>query len=240
MARKYNTDEVRQITTPSVPSTNFNQTYFKADDVLYTQNAAGVESAIATRSYVDASIAGLSWKQAVRVATVSNVALLSGLLTIDGVTLLAGDRVLVKNQTVTTELHGIYVAAAGAWSRAADANSYAELISAAAFVSEGTANAGKAFVSNAVAGGTIDSTVISFVQFSSSTVVTPSFVQTFTAQTSVTVTAATHGKGINALAQVYETVAGVRTLIDVDVTKNASGDITMTSNAAIDGEIVIA
>lgn len=78
MARKYNTDEIRQITTPAVPSTNFNQTYFKADDVLYTQNAAGVESAIATRSYVDASIAGLSWKQQVFLASTANINLVVG------------------------------------------------------------------------------------------------------------------------------------------------------------------
>lgn len=146
---------------------------------------------------------------------------------------------MVKDQTLPQQ-NGIYIVQSGGWTRATDADTYSELVSAAVFVSEGSTNAGKAFVSNAIAGGTIDSTALSFAQFSSSTVVTPSFVQTFTAQTSVTVTAATHGKGINALAQVYETVAGVRTLIDVDVTKNASGDITMTSNASITGEIVIA
>ena len=240
MARKYNTDEVRQITTPSVPATNFNQAYFKADDVLYTQNAAGVESAIATRSYVDASIAGLSWKQQVFLASTANISLTSGWSqVVDGQTASPGKRVLVKNQTLPEE-NGIYVVQSGAWTRATDADTFAELVSAAVFVSEGSTNAGKAFVSNAIAGGTLNVTGIAFVQFSSSTVITPSFVQTFTAQTSVTVTAATHGKGSNALAQVYELVSGVRTLIDVDVTKNASGDITMTSNAAITGEIVIA
>jgi hypothetical protein len=239
MARKYNTDEVRQITTPATPSTNFNKSYFKADNSLYIQNAAGLEEALATRTYVDASIAGLSWKQAVRVASTASTAH-GGLQTIDGVTLVAGDRILLKNDTAGDQYNGIYIAAAGAWTRATDADSYAELVSAAVFVSEGTANGGKAYVSNAVAGGTLDITAITFAQFSSSTVVTPSYVQTFTAQTTVTVTAATHGKGTGALAQVYELVSGTRTLIDVDVTKNASGDITMTSNASIDGEIVIA
>jgi hypothetical protein len=55
-----------------------------------------------------------------RAATTANISL-SGLQTVDGVALAAGDRVLVKNQTDST-FDGIYVAAAGAWSRAADAN----------------------------------------------------------------------------------------------------------------------
>lgn len=59
-------------------------------------------------------------------ATTGNLAALSGLLTIDGVALAAGDRVLVKNQTTATQ-NGIYDAAAGAWTRSADADTPAEL-----------------------------------------------------------------------------------------------------------------
>ena len=55
-----------------------------------------------------------------RVATTANIAL-TGTQTIDGVAVVAGDRVLVKNQTNGAE-NGIYVAAAGAWARAADAD----------------------------------------------------------------------------------------------------------------------
>lgn len=72
----------------------------------------------ATKAYVDAVAAGLSAKDAARVATTENITL-SGLQTIDGVTVVAGDRVLVKNQSTASQ-NGVYVAASGAWSRSSD------------------------------------------------------------------------------------------------------------------------
>ncbi|KAF1072696.1 MAG: hypothetical protein GAK45_00131 [Pseudomonas citronellolis] len=88
---------------------------------------------LATRSYVDTSIADalgkLDFKQSARYATTANVAL-SGLVTQVGgdwpAALTAGDRVLVKNQTTASQ-NGLYVVAAGAWARAADADSNAEV-----------------------------------------------------------------------------------------------------------------
>lgn len=56
-----------------------------------------------------------------RVATAANITL-SGLQTIDGIVLVADDRVLVKDQT-DESLNGIYIAASGAWSRAVDFDS---------------------------------------------------------------------------------------------------------------------
>jgi hypothetical protein len=58
----------------------------------------------ATKNYVDLAINGLSWKEAVRVASpaATNVVVASGLVnasTLDGVTLATGDRVLLKAQT---------------------------------------------------------------------------------------------------------------------------------------------
>lgn len=61
----------------------------------------------------------LAIKTAVRVATTANLAALAGLLTVDGVVLLEGDRVLVKNQTAPVD-NGIYDATTGAWSRSKD------------------------------------------------------------------------------------------------------------------------
>ena len=60
-----------------------------------------------------------------RVASVVNLTL-SGLQKIDGIDIVAGDRVLVKNQTIQTQ-NGIYVAASGAWSRATDFDNNSEL-----------------------------------------------------------------------------------------------------------------
>jgi hypothetical protein len=87
---------------------------------------------LATREYVDAKILEelykLDNKQSVRVATTANIALY-GLQVLDGVTLVAGDRVLVKNQN-TAKDNGLYAAAAGNWSRTADADTNAEVTSA--------------------------------------------------------------------------------------------------------------
>lgn len=80
-------------------------------------------------------------KNSVRVATTANIASLTGLLTVDGVVLIAGDRVLVKDQTTGSQ-NGIYTAAAGAWSRAADADVDAEVTGGMLVpVEEGTTNA---------------------------------------------------------------------------------------------------
>jgi len=79
---------------------------------------------IANKYYVDSVAQGLNLKASCLVATTANLAALSGLLTIDGVTVAAGDRVLVKNQTLSQN-NGIYVAASGAWARSSDMDTWA-------------------------------------------------------------------------------------------------------------------
>jgi phage-related tail fiber protein len=79
-------------------------------------------------------------KNSVRVATTANIPSLSGLLTVDEVALVEGDRVLVKNQAKAFQ-NGIYIVAAGAWYRAPDADASAKMTSAMmASVEQGTAN----------------------------------------------------------------------------------------------------
>ncbi|WP_433770904.1 phage tail protein [Pseudomonas putida] len=105
---------------------------------LIVSNASNVELKIdpsvvlATRAYVDSKVLEeiykLDSKQSVRVATTANI-VLAGLQTLDGIPLVVGDRVLVKNQTVAKD-NGVYVAAVGTWARAADADSSPEVTSA--------------------------------------------------------------------------------------------------------------
>ena len=82
----------------------------------------------ASKAYVDQALYGLSnisAKDPVAVATESNITL-SGLPVIDGYQVVAGDRVLVKAQTTASQ-NGVYVAAAGSWSRSSDLNTTAEM-----------------------------------------------------------------------------------------------------------------
>ena len=118
----------------------------------------------ATKIYVDNSVQGLDAKASCRAGTTANITL-SGAQTIDGVSVIAGDRVLVKDQT-SAEENGIYVAAASGWARSADANTWDELVNAYSFVEDGTANANNGFVASIVAGGTLGSTAVTWVQFS--------------------------------------------------------------------------
>ncbi|MGF6130165.1 hypothetical protein QF019_005400 [Pseudomonas frederiksbergensis] len=78
-------------------------------------------------SYVADELAKLDSKQSVRVATTANITL-AGPQTIDGVAVVAGDRILVKNQTAAKD-NGIYVAAVAAWVRAKDADVSADVTS---------------------------------------------------------------------------------------------------------------
>ncbi|MGE4448559.1 MAG: hypothetical protein AB7E15_09710 [Azospira sp.] len=94
-----------------------------------------------SKSELTAELNNHDYKDSCRVATTANLGALSGLLTIDGVVLIAGDRVLVKDQGAGSQ-NGIYVAAAGAWSRAADFDENSEVTSGALVpVAEGTAGA---------------------------------------------------------------------------------------------------
>jgi hypothetical protein len=118
----------------------------------------------ANKYYVDSVAQGLDVKASCLVATTVDIGL-SGLLTVDGVTLSAGDRVLVKDQAAPAE-NGIYVVAASAWSRSADADAYAELVSAYTFIEEGNTYADTGWVCTSNAGGTLGVTPITWSQFS--------------------------------------------------------------------------
>lgn len=119
----------------------------------------------ANKAYVDAARSGLDVKASVRVATTANITL-SGTQTIDGVAVIAGDRVLVKNQTTASQ-NGIYVCAASSWSRATDADADAEVTAGMfTFVEEGSTNADSGWVLTTDNPITVGSTSLAFTQFS--------------------------------------------------------------------------
>jgi hypothetical protein len=88
-----------------------------------------------------ANLPGAAYKQSVRCSTTANITL-SGTQTIDGIAVVAGDRVLVKNQSTASQ-NGIYVVAAGAWTRSPDSDNASEIGAAVVNVDSGTTNGGE-------------------------------------------------------------------------------------------------
>jgi hypothetical protein len=109
---------------------------------------AGATSAV-SKAYVDSVATGLDVKNSVVTATTGNITR-EGLISVGSVTVSADDRVLVKDQTNPSE-NGIYIAALGAWSRAADATvGTGATLSLGAFTFvEGGTNQGKGYVYSA-------------------------------------------------------------------------------------------
>ena len=110
------------------------------------------DSDVAIKSYVDSLAAsGVYWKESCTVATTAAVTLSSAIVagqTLDGVTLAADMRVLVKDQTgASAPENGIYVvASSGAPSRAGDMNSSDEFSGSAVFVEQGSVNADQGYI----------------------------------------------------------------------------------------------
>ena len=109
------------------------------------------------------TFASADMKKTVKVATTGAIAL-SGLQSIDGVALVAGDRVLVKNQTAASQ-NGIYSVQAGVWLRAQDADENIEISPGMMVpVQAGTVNYGSIWQLSNVAPPTVGSTALTFEQ----------------------------------------------------------------------------
>ena len=134
-------------------------------------------SDVAIKSYVDQAVAGLRTRIIAEVATTANVNLTNGLEAgdaIDGVTLVAGDRVLVKDQSTATE-NGLYLAvSSGAASRDPQYDTIAELSGGLIVVNQGSQNDNKIFLCTTDSDGSLGSTNITYTQ------VTPSNTGTVT------------------------------------------------------------
>jgi hypothetical protein len=204
----------------------------------------------ATKGYVDAAVNGTDWKQSVRVGTTANLGALSGLLTIDGVTLVANDRVLVKDQS-TGSANGIYVAAAGAWSRSTDADANAEVTAGlSVMITEGTTLADtqwRLVTNDPIVVGT---TSLSFTQIGAGTsysqgtgisiggsvisidaaVVVRKYASTIGDNSAASI-AVSHGLStLDVQVQVYEVATGAT--VECDVTRNSTSQVTLGFSVA--------
>ncbi len=125
---------------------------------------------VATKGYVDSARSGLDVKQSVRAATTAPLTLANQLEAgdvVDGVTLAAGNRVLVKDQSTGSE-NGIYVVqASGAAIRAEDFDSSSEVTAGAfTFIEEGTVNGDTGYVLTTNDVIILGTTSLTFTQFS--------------------------------------------------------------------------
>jgi len=205
-------------------------------------------TSIVNQAYVDAVAQGLSFKQPAAFTTSGDITL-SGLGTQAGgdwpSTLAAGDRILVRNQTAQED-NGIYVAASGAWTRATDANTYDEFLSAYLFVISGTVYSGSAWVCTNQPGGTLGVTPIVFIQFSNTALYNAGTGLTLTGFTfSITntgVTAASYGSAsdtltatVNAQGQLTSLAASPIAILNTQVSGLGTMSTQNANTVAITG-----
>jgi hypothetical protein len=180
-----------------------------------------------TKSYVDQAVAGLRTRIIAEAATTGNINLSNALEAgdaIDGVTLVAGDRVLVKDQTDATA-NGLYLAVAGgagAASRDPEYNTIAELSGQMIVVNQGSVNDNKIFLCTTDSDGSLGSTAITY------TVITPS--------NSGTVTSITAGTNLSGGTI---TSSGTINLADASTSVKGAASFSSANFAASSGVITI-
>jgi len=173
---------------------------------------------LVNKAYADSISQGTS-KAECQCATTAAITL-SGLQVIDGYTTLAGDRVLVKNQSNQAD-NGIYVASTTAWARANDMSAWSQVPGSSTFVQNGTLYTNTGWNVIAPESGTIGVTPIVWTQFSGMGTYTAGVGLTLTGtQFSITNTGVTAGS--------YGVAASVPTLV-----LNAQGQVTSASNTPI-------
>jgi len=171
---------------------------------------------IANKLYVDTVALGISWKEPAQAGTTGNITL-SGLQTIDGVALQAGNIVLVKNQTNAAQ-NGIYVASSGAWSYALGSTTWSEYVGALIFV-DGGGQAGTLWYNLAQPGGTLGTTNMTWSNFSTS--------GSYTAGTGLTLSGSAFS--------ITNTGVSAGSYTNANITVNAQGQITSASSGSAGG-----
>lgn len=224
-------ERLDQITAPTASVSLNSQKIVSLLDPSAAQDAA-------TKNYVDNLVAGLDAKGSCHAATTANITTLAGGApsTLDGVTLAANDRVLVKDQT-TANQNGIYTVTTlgtgsnGTWTRATDMDAWTEVPSAYTWVEQGTVNADTGWVCTADAGGTLGTTSITWTKFSAAPQASLGYYSnsaTHGAGTTITIAQTTHllraSRGLQ--VQVQDNATGNIEFPDISVAAN--GDVTVT------------
>jgi hypothetical protein len=183
-------------------------------------NPSAAQDAV-NKQYVDGVIQGITWKQPVKLVATINIAgggVPGDVQTIDGVATGANDRVLLTAQS-NPQNNGIWQTAIGvSWNRVTDADTSAELVNAAVFVSGGTTNADTAWVCTTDGPITVGTTPLTWVQFSGAAQVIS-------------------GAGLTKTGNTLDVGAGAGITVNADSIQVANNGIT---NAMIaDGAIVL-
>jgi len=173
---------------------------------------------LVNKNYVDMFVQGYAIKAECQVATTGNITL-SGLQTIDGYTTLANDRVLVKNQSTSSQ-NGIYVASSGAWARSSDANTWNSLISAFTFIQNGSTQQNSGWVCTIASGGTLGVTPVTWSQLANAA--------SYFAGTGLTLSAYTFSITPVGTAGTYGSASSVPVFVT-----NASGQVSSVTNTTI-------
>ena len=200
----------------------------------------------ATKNYVDEAVAGLRTRIIAECATTANVNLTNGLEagdSIDGVTLVAGDRVLVKDQSTATE-NGLYIAvSSGAASRDPEHDTIAELSGGLIVVNQGSTNDNKIFLCTTDSTGSIGSTNITYTQVTPSNTgtvtsvgVADSGASEFTVGSTPVTSSGTITLAVNSIA--HTKISGLGTAATQNVGTSANNVVQLNGSAqlpAVDG-----
>ena len=186
---------------------------------------------VANKSYVDQAIAGLRNRTVAECASTANVNISNALEAgdaIDGVTLVEGDRVLLKDQSTATE-NGLYLAVgsgAGAASRDPEHDSISELSGGMIVVNQGSANDNKIFLCTTDSDGSIGSTNIVYTVITPSNSGTVESIATGTGIDGGTITST----GTISIDSTVATLTGTQTLTNKTLTSPKIGTSILDTN----------
>jgi len=206
-------------------------------------------SEAATKNYVDNLVAGLRTRAVARVASTTNVNISTGLEngdTLDGITLVTGNRVLLKDQSTASQ-NGLYiVVASGAASRDPEFDTITELAGQLILVSEGSTHADDLFLCTTDTSATLGSSSISYTQVfpsSGGTVTSVGLADAGSSEFTITNSPVTSSGTINiAVNSISNTkISGLGTAATLNVGTSANNIVQLNGSAqlpAVNGSLL--